>query len=229
MSPNSPLYRAVLFDMDGVLVDSMSCHKSAFNEVLSPFGLSVNIEDIAGRSTREIIKGLLAERADLNEQREICRIKTERALEHFRRMGIGLLLPDAPEMVQRISAILPVALCTSASYETASYVSSVLMSNCDFSAVVTSADVSSAKPHPETYELALQKLGISPSHGLVVEDSQSGVMAGHAAGCDVAHLTQSCADGDQCPARYHIRSLQELPPLIQFERSLQSQRLMSGE
>jgi HAD superfamily hydrolase (TIGR01509 family) len=211
------LYQAVLLDMDGVLIDSMPCHKSAFDAVLAPFGMSVNVEDIAGRSTKEIIAGLLSDTVDLSDQRAICQTKTALALMKLRRAGTDLLLPDARDVVKRLSSIVQVALCTSASPETASYVASDLLGDCNFTAVVTSADVSFAKPHPETYELALQQLRVSPSACLVVEDSRSGVVAGDAAGCDVAHLTHSCPGVRSCLARYHIRALRELPPLIHQE------------
>jgi HAD superfamily hydrolase (TIGR01509 family) len=196
------------------LVDSMPCHKSAFDEVLRPFGISVTIEDIAGRSTKEIIADLLSGTLDEFQQQAVCRAKTDTAVKIMRSVGKKLLLPSASEVVQSLSATVPVALCTSASMNTVSFVLSVLLGDCNFATVVTSADVRYAKPHPQTYELAIQRLGLSPSICLVVEDSESGVVAGHAAGCDVAHLTPHCTKASHCVARHHINALSDILPLI---------------
>lgn len=214
MSRKSPSYQAVLFDMDGVLIDSMPCHKSAFDEVLTPFGISVDIEDIAGRSTKEIIASLLSDTLNEVQQQAVCQAKTDAALKIMRSLGKELLLPGAPEVVQSISARVPVALCTSASMNTVSFVLSVLLDDCNFATVVTSAEVRYAKPHPQVYTLAIQQLGLSPSICLVVEDSESGVVAGHTAGCEVSHLTQHCSQAGHCSARHHIKVLSDILPLV---------------
>ena len=182
-------YEAVLFDMDGVLIDSMPYHIMAFNECLSKFGLSVSSDQIAGRSTLEILLDIFQK--DLNEEeiKSLAILKSTRSLEIMHAFKDKLLMDGAVEILEKIGQSRPIALCTSASSKSVEFVLKELLRKELFNTVIHSGLVKYAKPHPEVYEKAIAFLNVHASRCLVVEDSVSGLESGLAAGCDVAFLS----------------------------------------
>lgn len=183
-------YSTILFDMDGVLIDSMHCHVEAFNEVLAPYDIRLDENQISGRSTLEILLGLDGLSLDLDETRKIAKQKSTRSLQIMKEIGTDLLFPDAMELVAKIKNSYDLALCTSASPTTVSHVIKNLMPGGLFKCVVDSSHVRQAKPSPEIYQKACHQLRVEPSRCLVLEDSLVGIQSGIAAGCDVAYINR---------------------------------------
>ena len=174
--------------MDGVLINSMPCHLTAFNECLHDFGIEVTAEQIGGRKTKSLLSELLGQVLQICEIEELAKIKTRRSLELMSDLGESLLNDGAKEILTYFSKKIPMAICTSASPESVAFVFEHFFSTTLFSAVVHSGLVQNAKPHPEIYQKAIRILALQPAQCLVVEDSPSGVESGLAAGCDVAQL-----------------------------------------
>ena len=185
---NMNKYKAILFDMDGVLINSMSCHLKAFSECLEQYGIELTEGEIAGRSTLEILSGLNRLSLAPDEIRELARHKSARSLEIMKEMGSNLLFPDAVELIYNLESNFDLALCTSASPATVSYVTQELIPARLFKCILDSSDVREAKPSPEIYQKACSELLVDPDRCLVVEDSHAGVLAGSAAGCNVAYV-----------------------------------------
>jgi HAD superfamily hydrolase (TIGR01509 family) len=187
------MYKSILFDMDGVLINSMPCHLAAFNECLQDFNIKICAEQIGGRSTRSLLTELLKKDVSSYEIEAIAKAKTQRSLELMSDFGEQLLNEGAIEILSYFSKMLPLALCTSASPASVEFVLKELLPSSFFSAVVHSGQVKLAKPNPEIYQKAIRELALEPAQCLVVEDSPSGIESGLAAGCNVAHLI--CHEG----------------------------------
>jgi beta-phosphoglucomutase len=182
------MYKSILFDMDGVLINSMPCHLAAFNECLHDFNIKISAEQIGGRSTKSLLTDLLNKDLTSYEIERIAKAKTQRSLELMSDLGDQLLNEGAIEILSYFSKMLPLALCTSASPASVKFVLKELLPSSFFSAVVHSGLVKLAKPNPEIYQKAIRMLALQPAQCLVVEDSPSGVESGIAAGCHVAQL-----------------------------------------
>jgi len=183
--PKSSL-KAVLFDMDGVLYDSMPGHASAWVEVMKRHGLSMTAEDVylnEGRIGVDTIN-LIAKRAgktyDLNERKRIYQEKTK----VFMSYPPTPVMHGSPELIQKITAQgLSTMLVTGSGQ--ASLLDRIIH---DFNNIftndnmVTAFDVINGKPHPESYLTALKKGGLHPYEAIVIENAPLGIEAACAAG-----------------------------------------------
>jgi HAD superfamily hydrolase (TIGR01509 family) len=80
---------------------------------------------------------------------------------------------------------IKIGMCTTSNEKAAKTVAEVILADIPFSFVIAGDMVKQKKPDPEIYQMALDKLALSPEHALVIEDSHIGVQAGKAAGCTV--------------------------------------------
>jgi HAD superfamily hydrolase (TIGR01509 family) len=175
--------RGVIFDMDGVLVDSHAVHRKAWRLFFQTLGREVPECELAfildGRKRGDILRHFLGECAD-PEIEELGRRKDC----IFRQMQLDIApIPGAVRLVgelHRHGAAL--ALATSASRSRASSTLTELgLLHC-FQAVVTGEDVLLGKPDAAIYRLACQRIAIEPECLLAVEDAISGIRAAVGAG-----------------------------------------------
>ncbi|MFE9611306.1 HAD family hydrolase [Streptomyces sp. NPDC006012] len=175
---------AVLFDMDGTLVDTEVLLLEALSTVLGASGVpaaAIRPEELRGRSVAENLARLnpLA-RAPMTAQELYARVSS-RMLDRLR-PGITPL-PGAVGLLRALRrARVPCALVSS-SYR--AMVDAVLPSlgAAEFAVTVAGDEVRHPKPDPESYRTAAARLGIAPGKCVVVEDSSAGLRSGRAAGC----------------------------------------------
>lgn len=179
--------KAVLFDMDGVLFDSMRFHARAWQEVARQHGLRSTPEDFylfegrTGASTiDELYQRTFGRNATEEEKATIYREKSER----FSRYNDGEPMPGAREVLQEVKkAGLPSLVVTGSGQRSLIDKLNHTYPGCfDPSKMVTAFDVKYGKPHPEPYLMGLKKAGVAPSEAIVVENAPMGVRAGGAAG-----------------------------------------------
>jgi HAD superfamily hydrolase (TIGR01509 family) len=183
-------YRAVIFDMDGVVTDSEPAFFAAVNDVLARYGHSISVEDYApniGSSTPATWTAMI--------ERFRLPVTLEAIIEEYEAPLMERLrqprppLPGARELIARLrAASVPVGLCT-ASYRR--WVDAILAAaGLDgLFDVISSADlVERTKPDPEPYRLAASMLGFEPRHCVAIEDSANGLASALAAGCCVVQL-----------------------------------------
>jgi len=212
--------RAVIFDVDGVLVDSYRAHLRSWQELAAGQGCGLTEEQFMesfGQTSRDIIRrfwppdGLTEDRIRaLDEQKEALyrRIVSE----SFPVMeGAVELLED----LHRVGVLLAVG--SSGPPENIDLVLETLGRRSLIGAVVTGMDVTRGKPDPQVFLLAAGRLGAPPEQCVVVEDAPAGIRAAGAAGmAGVALLSTGRSEEDfrdVAPALV-IRSLSELTPQI---------------
>jgi sugar-phosphatase len=189
--PDLSSLAAVLFDMDGTLIDSEASFRRARADWCTEYGVAADrLQEFmrgapAAEGIRRIFPGLsaksLAERAARFADLE-CADVTE-----------VTVMPGASLLLARLGALgLPWAIVTSAQRQLATV--RLKAAGVAADTVVTLDDVTACKPDPEGYLLAARTLGVDISRCLVVEDSLPGVAAGRAAGATVASLRGVTSD-----------------------------------
>ena len=205
--------RAVLFDLDGTLVDTERESAEAMARALAGHGVACDQDDrdfIIGRSWVAIYERLRARYPQLAWTRDELIAATAAAREGvFAELGITVL-PGAREAVARF-AHLPRALVTGSSRVEARQALVALGLEDAFHLVIAAEDVARSKPDPDGYLAAARALGVAPRDCLVVEDSLAGIAAGLAAGCAVVGVRAGNFHGqDQSAAHRVIETLDEL-------------------
>ncbi len=182
---------AVIFDMDGVLLDSGVHHRDAWRLLLADLGVTPAPEFwrcTIGRPVEEAAALLLERPLAPAEAAELARRKRE----HYRRLAARGLLPvaGAPSFVTALARHgVPRAVASSASREDVESLLTEIGLRAHFEIVVTADDVRQGKPSPEVYLRAAAGLGQPPGACLVFEDAVVGVLAARTAGMRVIGLT----------------------------------------
>lgn len=180
--------KAVLFDMDGVLYDSMPRHAVAWVESMKQFDIHMTAADAyATEGARGIdtivhfVKQQQGRDISLDEAQKMYDVKTE----IFHAMPTAPIFPGVKEIMQKITdAGLTIGVVTGSGQRP--LINRLLDDFGDFLCedhIVTAYDVKRGKPNPDPYLMGLQKAGnLKPCEGIVVENAPLGVRAGVAAG-----------------------------------------------
>ncbi len=206
--------RALLFDLDGTLVDSERESAEAMaRALLAGQGIAIEQEDrdfIVGRSWVQIYQQLTSRFSDLLWTRdELIAATAARREEVFAESGLTIL-PGAREAVRRFSHF-QLAIVTGSSRVEMGQALTALDLASHFAVTIASEDVNTSKPAPDGYLQAAQTLGVDPSACLVIEDSQAGIAAGLAANMGVVAVSVgNYANHDQSAAHAQITTLDEL-------------------
>jgi HAD superfamily hydrolase (TIGR01509 family) len=175
--------RAVLWDLDGVLVDSRRYHFEAFQRLLAEHARELSEKEFAplfGLRNDAILARLFGE---LTPERRDALAQRKETL--FRAMIAGRVeaLPGAVDLVSRVAgAGIAQAIVSSTPRANINLILRSLGVAHHFDAIVADEDVTRGKPHPEGFTLAAQRLGVTPDACVVLEDAPEGVEAGNAAG-----------------------------------------------
>jgi beta-phosphoglucomutase len=177
------MLRGVVFDMDGVIVDSHPAHLNAWKSFLASEGLKVRDEDLEfvldGRKRAEILRHFFGE------------LTPEQIVEYGNRKNEALrecgqpvqpILGVVDFLCQLSEAGIGIALATSGSQWRAHSTLEEHGLTGYFQAVITGDEITAGKPDPAIYRLAAERLQESPQHLLAVEDAVSGVKSARAAG-----------------------------------------------
>lgn len=186
---NLPAFQAVLWDMDGTLVDSEPLHAKSVKVSGKAYDIDVTDEILARalgvshRYSYELLQRELGLLAEFDEWMELV----ER--NYLSMTDTIPVLPDALELVRYFHArnIPQAVVSNNASVIVTANIQGLLRDFRTeapvFHPVITLDDISQGKPSPEGYLLAARKLGVAPQSCLVFEDTPTGVRAGTAAGC----------------------------------------------
>jgi beta-phosphoglucomutase len=211
---NAPF--AVIFDMDGVLVDTYHAHYKSWLMMAEREGLHFTEAEFAvtfGRTSREIIAHFWGE-GHYNDA-EIAALDAMKEAA-FREL-IADDFPAMPGAKELLAALheygFRLAVGSSGPPENVAMVLDRLDARHLFGAVVTGMDVTRGKPDPQVFLLAAERLGVPPSRCIVVEDARPGVQAAHAAGMKAVGLVSTGRTREELAQADHIvKSLEELSP-----------------
>ena len=188
------MIQALIFDMDGTLIDNMGVHITVWLEILAEFGVKMSEMEfhtaVAGMTNLETLRKLVNPAITQAEADAIALRKESRYRERYRpflQPVAGLL----PFLQQARQAGVPLAVATAAGQENIKFVMNGLQLWDYFDAIVGADDVARGKPHPDLFLLAAERLGLPPEQCLVFEDSMSGIEAGRRAGMPVVVITTS--------------------------------------
>lgn len=180
--------KAVIFDMDGVLYDSMKYHARSWHETMNEYGFKTTPEEfylyegMVGRETiNHIIKRELGREATPEEKDKIYRRKTEL----FGQYNKGELIPYAFEFVKKVheQGLERVVVTGSGQSTLIDKLEINFPRQFSKDKMVTAYDVKHGKPHPEPYQKGLIKAGnLQPNQAVVIENAPRGVEAATAAG-----------------------------------------------
>jgi HAD superfamily hydrolase (TIGR01509 family) len=178
-------FAAVLFDLDGVLIDTTELHYRVWDEFARAKGFIPSREQLLATNGRRGDETLRVWFGPGLSDLQITAMTADREMYFNRLLEAEPLpaIPGATEFVRAMSrAGVPMGVATSATPENARL--SLLRIGLDggFGAVITAADVANGKPNPEPYLKAADALGVRATDCLVIEDSVSGIRAAKAAG-----------------------------------------------
>lgn len=189
-------FKAVLWDMDGVLVDTFDGHYRAWTRIFAELAHPFTLDDFRrtfGMNNRNIFKTLLENPLAEDEFQQL----SDRKEVYFREgvRGNTRLLPGAGDWLERFSAAgLKQAVASSAPTENIDVHLDELNIRCYFAEAVSGENLP-GKPDPAVFKRAAELLGVSPADCLVIEDAVPGVEAAKRAGMRcVAVLTTNPAD-----------------------------------
>jgi len=175
--------KAVIFDMDGVIIDSHPAHRDAWRMFLRTVGKAVSDAELDfildGRKREEILRHFLGELSEVE-----VRQYGERKDEIFKQQSLQTrLIPGVIDLLAELqNAGIAMAIATSASESRARHTLDQLQLAERFDVVVTGDDVARSKPDPSIYGLTCRRLNVAPGSSVAIEDAVSGIQAARAAG-----------------------------------------------
>lgn len=214
---------AVIFDFDGILVDSEPMHYRAFTEVLDPPGMGFPwkeyVETYMGFDDRDAFReAFRAKGIDLDDA-NLARLVAakSRAFQDGLRNGVAAYPGVLPLIESLRAADLPLALCSGALRSDIDPILAQLgVARC-FDVIVSADDVRRSKPDPESYALAFAKLSerraallTVPGKSVAVEDTPAGIRSAKGAGLRVLAVTNSYGAGELADADWIVESLESV-------------------
>jgi beta-phosphoglucomutase family hydrolase len=199
--------RAVLWDMDGTLVDSAEYHWQAWRDTMAREAFPITHEQFLatfGQRNDSIIRQWLGEKAAPELIQRIGDAKEALYRQHVRKQGIKPL-PGVTHWLQQLhqQGWLQ-AIASAAPRANIETILEVLSASDLFQAIVSAEDVHKGKPDPEVFLVAARKLGVPPEQCIVVEDAPHGVDAARAAGMRSIGVSRN---DKHLPADIVVRSL----------------------
>jgi beta-phosphoglucomutase len=210
--------RAVLWDLDGTLVDSGDYHWRSWRDTLAAEGHSLTYQqflDSFGQRNDRILTGWLGADAPAPTITRIGDAKEALYREFARREGL-VALPGAIEWVKKLHADGWLqAIASSAPRANVDVMLEAVGLTTYLEAVVAAEDVTIGKPDPQVFLTAAARLGVRPSRCIVVEDAAAGIEAARAGGMRSIGVSPT----GELRADLFVRSLADLPPDV-FDRLL---------
>jgi HAD superfamily hydrolase (TIGR01509 family) len=178
--------QCVIFDMDGVIIDSEEIHKKAYYETFKNLGVEVSEElykTMTGSSTINAFQKLV-NHFNLNDiPEELVLQKRKCYVNYFENDPTLSLVHGVKELIQFLyKQNLILVLASSSAMVNINRVFSRFDLNQYFTAKISGADLTASKPHPEIFEKAAILGGVSKEHCIVIEDSDNGIKAANDAG-----------------------------------------------
>jgi len=215
--------KAIIFDMDGLMIDSERLYFEAEREIAQKFDKAVKEEtlwEMMGRKPSESV-GILIRDLDIPASPEEI-LKTRNILMRQKLADDLLPMPGLHHLIHSFYRQMKLAVCTGAQREFLDIALDKLGIRDKFAVLQPSDNIVNGKPDPEIYLETCRKLGLPPKDCIVLEDSANGALAGKRAGCYVIAVPTEYTRGqefgfvdfmvpDLFGATVHIRTLTGTP------------------
>lgn len=209
--------RAVIFDMDGVIVDSEPLHELAFREVFAEMGFDerrhgIDFKRYYGKSDRALWLDFIEMHSPAKPLEELLAWKQEHFLGILRKRQP--IFPPIPDLVSALAARYPLAVASGSNHPVIDEVLSMQGLRRFFGVVVSVQDVARSKPFPDVFLRAAELLKVAPVDCVVIEDSAAGVKAAHDAGMRVIAITNTLPASELALANHIVRDYDEIQRLL---------------
>lgn len=209
-------YAAIIFDMDGVIIDSEPLHERAYLEIFAEKGYAenhgVDFDEYVGRTDLALIEDFVARHKPQFSIQELSDWKRDRVLEIIRQEEP--IFESLPELLQRLAPRYPLAVASGSLHPVIDAVLAMKNLRQHFKVIVSSSDVAHGKPAPDIFLRAAALLKVPPESCCVIEDSVAGVRAARAAGMDVIAITNTLPRERLKEATWIVDSNQEIDELL---------------
>jgi beta-phosphoglucomutase len=194
---------AIIFDFDGIIVDSEPLHYRAFQRILEPLGLGYDWEEYVARymgfDDREAFAEAFKAGGRQLADGELARLVARKATVFHEVLADGVTpYEGVVDLIMSLTGRCPLALCSGALLSDIRPILAMLGLSRAFDVIVTADDVAISKPDPASYVLAVQRLqqafsgsGITAARCLAIEDTPAGIDAARGAGVKVVAVTNS--------------------------------------
>ncbi len=216
------MFRAVIFDFDGVITDSEVLHLRAFNKVLARYNIEIKEEiyykEYLGFTDLDCFKSV-AEKSELGLNSEQIRNLIKQKNQVFEKLAAteATIFGGVPQFLQMLRDNgVPMAICSGAVLEEIALILEQSELGHFFDEIVAGDQITKGKPDPEGFLLALERLNkgkqnpIAAGECIVIEDSHWGLEAGNAAGMHTIGITNTYNAGQLSMAEKIVASLSEL-------------------
>lgn len=204
-------YKAVLFDLDGVIADTMGMHYEAYRQAFAKYGVQVTpleIYELEGMPSREVGKALVKRKGShLTDEQVLKAVEDKREIYRSLAAKDAKTFPGVPETLKMLRENgIKLALVTGSNLKTVTKVLKKIGLDEAFDVVISGDDTPRGKPHPDPYQKGMERLGIPPANSVVVENAPLGLESAKAAGVGfVIGVTTTL------PAEY-LRSADDIMP-----------------
>ncbi len=211
----SKIIKAILFDMDGVIVNSEPMHRKAYHMMFEQIGVKPSPSHYAsftGQSTLEICRKLVTHFCLDKKAEDLVAIKRHYFNTLFDNDKSLELIPGVMDLIKDFhSNGLILILASSASMENIERIFTRFNLNIYFKAKISGANLKASKPDPEIFIKAAEAAGVKSSNCVVIEDSENGITAAKAAGIyTIAYNSPDAAAQDSSNADRVIQDFSEI-------------------
>ena len=211
-----PKFSAVIFDMDGVIIDSEPRHERAFLDVFAQMGYGqthgIRFDQYLGRSDRALWVDFIAKHNPKWTLDELTAWKQNHVIEIIRREQP--IFDGLPELVAKVASRYRLAVASGSVHPVIDEVLAMKSLRQFFPVVVSVQDVAHGKPAPDIFLRAAQLLGVEPATCCVIEDSAAGVTAARAAGMTAVAITNTLPAEKLTHANHLVRTYEEIERLL---------------
>lgn len=204
--------KAVIFDMDGVLIEAKDWHYDALNKALNLFGMEISRYDhlvtYDGLPTKKKLEMLSMERGlpkglhqfinDMKQQYTIEMVHSQCKPRFYHEYALSKLANEGYKM----------AVCSNSIRNTVEVMLQKASLYKYFEFYISNQDVTKGKPDPEMYDLAIKKMGLEPSECMIIEDNENGIKAARASGANVM-IVDAVEDVNYDNIKHFLKNFEE--------------------
>ncbi len=209
-------FQAIIFDMDGVIVDSEPLHERAFLEIFAEMGYGethgINFTDYYGRSDKALWLDFIAKHHPPQPFEELLAWKQRRLVELV--VAEKPIFEGLPELLEQLAPRFRLGVASGSPHAVIDEVLRLENLRRFFPVVVSVTDVGKGKPAPDVFVRTAELLGVAPGECCVIEDAAVGVEAALAAGMDVIAITNTLPADQLTRASRVVKRYGEIAALL---------------